>query len=135
MLTRRDLLKHAAVLTGMTLSARDASASVKKKRSMRIGACDWSIGKSSDIGAFALAQKFLHLLLRPGGLLGRGGGQIDALHARGLGRFAEQAAVLKRAIGGLAPGAPGSNLSFIPTGAKSLDFARDDGKIAGLQCR
>ena len=57
MLTRRDLLKHAAVLTGMTLSGRDASASVKKKRSMRIGACDWSIGKSSDIGAFALAQQ------------------------------------------------------------------------------
>ena len=57
MLTRRDLLKHAAVLTGITLSAGDASAGVKKKRGMRIGACDWSIGKSSDIGAFALAQQ------------------------------------------------------------------------------
>ncbi len=57
MLTRRDLLKHAAVLTGITLSAGDASAGVKQKRGMRIGACDWSIGKSSDIGAFALAQQ------------------------------------------------------------------------------
>lgn len=57
MLTRRDLLKHAAVLTGMTFSAGQGLAGIKTKTSMRIGACDWSIGKSSDIGAFSLAQQ------------------------------------------------------------------------------
>lgn len=57
MLTRRDLLKHGAVLTGLILSTSDGLAATKRKRSLRIGACDWSIGKSSDIGAFSLAQQ------------------------------------------------------------------------------
>ena len=57
MLTRRDLLKHAVVMAGISLTAGGEVAAMKKNRSMRIGACDWSIGKSSDIGAFDLAQQ------------------------------------------------------------------------------
>lgn len=39
MLTRRELLKHAAVLTGMTLIAGRGRAGFKKKEPMQIGAC------------------------------------------------------------------------------------------------
>jgi sugar phosphate isomerase/epimerase len=58
MLTRRKLLKHTAMLSGIALTGLPEIAdahSLKKK--MKVGACDWSIGKSSDIGAFALAKQ------------------------------------------------------------------------------
>lgn len=58
MLTRRTLLKRAAVLSGLALAeSRSSMVAAPLKRKLRVGACDWSIGKSSDIGAFALAQQ------------------------------------------------------------------------------
>lgn len=56
MVTRRTLLKHAALLSGLALNGlHEATAGVKRR--IRIGACDWSIGKSSDIGAFEVARQ------------------------------------------------------------------------------
>ena len=57
MLTRRDVLKHAALISGMAMSGlRNTQAgSIRKK--LRIGACDWSLAKSSDIGAFEVAKQ------------------------------------------------------------------------------
>ncbi len=57
MITRRLLLKKSLVLTSLlqtgvfkTLMAADGAARFK------IGACDWSIGKGSNIGAFEVAK-------------------------------------------------------------------------------
>jgi sugar phosphate isomerase/epimerase len=56
--TRREVLKQAAVLSGLAVtSAQSFSKPVIAKKTMLVGACDWSIGKSSDIGAFELAKK------------------------------------------------------------------------------
>lgn len=57
MLTRRTLLKQTAILSGMALSLPALSEGRKPKHKIRIGACDWSIGKSSDIGAFQVAKE------------------------------------------------------------------------------
>ena len=57
MITRRSLLKQAAVLSGLTLGSLRRGNGMSAKKKMRIGACDWSIGKSSDIGAFAVAKE------------------------------------------------------------------------------
>ncbi|HEU5147557.1 MAG TPA: sugar phosphate isomerase/epimerase family protein [Chryseosolibacter sp.] len=56
MLTRRTLLKQAALLTGMSISGRGFTKTAPVKTKLHIGACDWSIGKSSDIGAFEVAK-------------------------------------------------------------------------------
>jgi sugar phosphate isomerase/epimerase len=53
MLNRRELLAAAALAASplvQTLLADD-------KRSFRVGACDWSIGKRQDVGAFALGKQ------------------------------------------------------------------------------
>lgn len=55
MLTRRTALKQVAALSGLALTGFKASSAVRTKLS--IGACDWSLGKSSDIGAFAVAKE------------------------------------------------------------------------------
>ena len=58
MLTRRTLLKQAALVSGLTLSGfRTHAATRTVKTQLRIGACDWSIGKSSDPGAFDVAKQ------------------------------------------------------------------------------
>ena len=58
MLSRRDLLKHSALLTGLMGSGFLARAVADdRERKLHIGACDWSIGKSSDIGAFQVAKQ------------------------------------------------------------------------------
>ena len=57
MLTRRDLLKQAAVISGLTMSGFRKTQAQPAKKKMHIGACDWSIGKSSDIGAFEVAKQ------------------------------------------------------------------------------
>src|SRR5690606_16114193 len=57
MLTRRTLLKRTAVLSGLALGLPAVGGFTKTSPKLRIGACDWSIGKSSDIGAFALAKE------------------------------------------------------------------------------
>lgn len=57
MVTRRTLLKQAAMLTGLTFSSVGNIMAGPGKKKLRIGACDWSLGKSSDLGAFALAKE------------------------------------------------------------------------------
>lgn len=58
MLTRRELIKQSAWLTAFACSsfAPGADSAVKKKH-FYIGACDWSLAKSSDPGAFELAKQ------------------------------------------------------------------------------
>ena len=55
-LTRRSVLKRVALLSALAVSRIGETYASPKKR-LKIGACDWSIGKSSDIGAFALAKE------------------------------------------------------------------------------
>ena len=58
MLTRRELLKRSALLSGLVSSGFLKRVDAKNsKKKIRIGACDWSIGKSSDIAAFQLAKQ------------------------------------------------------------------------------
>src|SRR5687768_2537676 len=58
MITRRGLLKRYLLLAGFANFATFGSLyGQESKRKFRIGACDWSIGKSSDIGAFDLAKQ------------------------------------------------------------------------------
>lgn len=55
-MTRREYLKRSATMALLTgMGFYDASAF--KKFSLHVGACDWSIGKSSDIGAFEVARQ------------------------------------------------------------------------------
>ena len=54
MATRRDVLKKAAILSAFAMGTDTGFA--RGQKNLRIGACDWSIGKSSDIGAFAVAK-------------------------------------------------------------------------------
>jgi L-ribulose-5-phosphate 3-epimerase len=54
--TRRDYLKRSALLAMLAGMGFHDSYSLGKS-SLRIGACDWSLGKSSDLGAFDLAKQ------------------------------------------------------------------------------
>ena len=58
MLTRRELLKQSAWLAALAtgLSSYDMPG-IEKKKKFHIGACDWSLGKRCDTGAFDLAKK------------------------------------------------------------------------------
>lgn len=58
MLTRRALIKQSAWLAAFAGSgfAIHAEGLIKKNK-FRIGACDWSIGKNSDPGAFDIAKQ------------------------------------------------------------------------------
>lgn len=55
-MTRRDYLKRSALLAMLAGMGFHDSYSLGKS-SLRIGACDWSLGKSSDLGAFDLAKQ------------------------------------------------------------------------------
>ena len=58
MLSRRKLLKDAAwlsVFAGTSMQGFASLASTKK--TFNIGACDWSLGKNSDIAAFDIAKQ------------------------------------------------------------------------------
>jgi hypothetical protein len=58
MLSRRQLLKHTATLAALTpLYSFDKMFAAEPKRKWRIGACDWSIGKSSNVEAFDIAKQ------------------------------------------------------------------------------
>jgi sugar phosphate isomerase/epimerase len=58
MLTRRQLLKHSAWLAAFAGCPFNTDAIVaNKKKYFKIGACDWSLGKSSDTGAFEIAKQ------------------------------------------------------------------------------
>ena len=54
MLNRRTLLKHTALLAA--LSPLRSLAAANNKR-FNVGACDWSLGKRADIGAFDIAKQ------------------------------------------------------------------------------
>jgi L-ribulose-5-phosphate 3-epimerase len=56
MLTRRKMLQQSALSASALLSFPELMAAFKK-RDFRIGACDWSIGKSSDVTVFELARQ------------------------------------------------------------------------------
>src|SRR5688572_29665973 len=57
MITRRKLLKRSAAVSALMLGGLPAFSDVSSARKkMKVGACDWSIGKSSDIGAFQVAR-------------------------------------------------------------------------------
>jgi L-ribulose-5-phosphate 3-epimerase len=78
MLTRRRLLNHAALLaaTSPLLSFREMFGNDAKPK-FSIGACDWSLGKSSDVTAFDVAKDIgLH------GLMVNMGSDKDDLHLR-----------------------------------------------------
>lgn len=55
-MTRRDYIKRSALLALLAGMGFHDSYSFGKL-SLRIGACDWSIGKNSDIGAFEVARQ------------------------------------------------------------------------------
>lgn len=58
MITRRALLKRTAGLTFLMNSGLGKELFSKASQDrIRISACDWSIGKSSDIGAFDVAKQ------------------------------------------------------------------------------
>jgi L-ribulose-5-phosphate 3-epimerase len=52
--SRRNWLKTSALLTAIATTG--ISASGKDKTRLKISACDWSLGKSSDPGSFAVAK-------------------------------------------------------------------------------
>jgi L-ribulose-5-phosphate 3-epimerase len=53
---RRAILKSAAAFTALPFLKNIEKIDLAKS-SFRIGACDWSIGKSSDLGAFEFAKQ------------------------------------------------------------------------------
>jgi sugar phosphate isomerase/epimerase len=55
-MTRREYIKHSALLALFAGMGIHDTFSLGKL-SLKIGACDWSIGKSSDIGAFEVARQ------------------------------------------------------------------------------
>ncbi len=57
MLTRRELLKRSMLLAVLPDIATLNSLGQESNRKFRIGACDWSLGKDSDIAAFDLAKQ------------------------------------------------------------------------------
>ena len=57
MITRRDLLKHSAVMAALLNTGLLSSSFSERKKKMLIGACDWSIGKSADVAAIELAKR------------------------------------------------------------------------------
>lgn len=57
MLTRREALRRTMLLAGMVgFGTSRARAAGTRKANVRLGACDWSLGKRSDPGSFAIAR-------------------------------------------------------------------------------
>lgn len=57
MITRRKMLMNTATVAAMSpLASFDELFGAERKRKFKIGACDWSIGKSSDVKAFDVAK-------------------------------------------------------------------------------
>ena len=77
MLTRRRLLKHAAWLSVFAGLPFDIDAITGKKKYFKIGACDWSLGKSSDPAAFEIAKQ-----IGLNGIMVNMGSEKDNLHLR-----------------------------------------------------
>ena len=78
MLTRRKLLAQAAILSTLApLSSAIAVKAAEGKRKFKVGACDWSLGKSSDPGAFDVAKQ-----IGLDGILVNMGSEKNNLHLR-----------------------------------------------------
>ena len=78
MLTRRELIKQSACFAAFACGsfAKNPDDAGKKKH-FRIGACDWSLGKSSDTAAFELAKQ-----IGLNGIMVNMGSEKDNLHLR-----------------------------------------------------
>jgi len=78
MLTRRTLIKQSALLAAFAgIGFGTYAENPARKNKFRIGACDWSIGKSSDPGAFEIAKQ-----IGLDGLMVNMGSEKNNLHLR-----------------------------------------------------
>lgn len=78
MLTRRQLIRHTALSVSAVLLQQAAGLpAAGRKRPFRIGACDWSIGKNSDPGAFDIAKQ-----IGLEGIMVNMGSENNGLHLR-----------------------------------------------------
>ena len=58
MASRREMLRNSSlILAGATFAPSFSLWDFNKKQQFRIGACDWSIGKTSDITGLSLAKE------------------------------------------------------------------------------
>lgn len=58
MISRRELLLNTATVAALSpLSSVNQVFGAEPKKRFKIGACDWSIGKSSDVAAFDIARQ------------------------------------------------------------------------------
>lgn len=58
MVSRREMLKRSALMCGLAgTPGWSSSSAMGTKRKLKIGACDWSIGKRSDLAAFEVARE------------------------------------------------------------------------------
>src|SRR5258706_4529559 len=102
MITRRELLKRSALLAACATSGPLHERFATTTNKIRIGACDWSIGKNSDPAAFEVAKQI--------GLEGiqiNMGSDLDNMHLRDKSVQASYLEIAKKtgvAIGGLALG-------------------------------
>ncbi|MBN1441334.1 MAG: hypothetical protein JXA90_01435, partial [Planctomycetes bacterium] len=57
-LSRRDVLARLAGLTAGIALARDARAAAEEPRRLfKIGACDWSLGRTGDLRSLEVARE------------------------------------------------------------------------------
>ncbi len=102
MITRRELLKRSALLAAFANAGPLHELFADPKNKIRIGACDWSVGKNSDPAAFEVAKKI--------GLEGiqiNMGSDLDNMHLRDKSIQASYLDISKKTgvmIGGLALG-------------------------------
>jgi L-ribulose-5-phosphate 3-epimerase len=62
MISRRKLITRAAALAGMgaihqVFAAMPSESTMKKNSGFKIGACDWSLGKTSEVSAYTVAKE------------------------------------------------------------------------------
>jgi sugar phosphate isomerase/epimerase len=78
MISRRQLLVNTATVAAMSpLASLNEIFGAERKKKFNIGACDWSIGKSSNVEAFDVAKT-----IGLDGLMINMGSQKDNLHLR-----------------------------------------------------
>ncbi|HVG16367.1 MAG TPA: sugar phosphate isomerase/epimerase family protein [Chitinophagaceae bacterium] len=78
MISRRKLLLNSATIAGLSpLSSVEQLFGAEPKKRFKIGACDWSLGKSSNVEAFDLAKQ-----IGLDGLMINMGSEKNNLHLR-----------------------------------------------------
>ena len=78
MISRRKLILNTATVAALSpLSSLNQLFAAESKKRFKIGACDWSIGKSSDVGAFDVAKQ-----IGLDGLMINMGSEKNNLHLR-----------------------------------------------------